>query len=66
MQEDQTRYAGIDVSKDRLDVALWPDAAAWEVPHTQAGLDAVVERLCAEEVALVVLEASGALELAGC
>lgn len=25
MQEDQTRYAGIDVSKDRLDIALWPD-----------------------------------------
>lgn len=63
MQEDQTRYAGVDVSKDRLDVALWPEATAWEVPHTQAGLDAVVERLRAEEVALVVLEASGALEL---
>lgn len=63
MQEDQTRYAGIDVSKDRLDVALWPEATAWEAPHTQAGVDAVVERLRAEHVKLVVVEASGALEL---
>lgn len=63
MLEDQTRYAGIDVAKDRLDVALWPQATAWEAPHTPAGVDAVVERLCAEQVALVVLEASGELEL---
>jgi len=62
MTQDETRYAGIDVAKDRLDVALWPQATAWEESHTPAGIDALVARLRAEGVALVVLEASGALE----
>jgi transposase len=55
-------YAGIDVSKEQLDIALWPRGEHWRVRHDQPGVDAVVERLCAEHVVLVVLEATGGLE----
>jgi len=59
-----TRHAGVDVSKERLDVALWPGGEGWTVRHDQPGIDAVVRRLRSERVALVVLEATGGLETA--
>ncbi len=55
---------GIDVSKDRLDVAVLPQGTRWQVPNTKAGLLDLGERLRTVEPALVVLEATGGLELA--
>jgi transposase len=58
-------YVGVDVSKDRLDVALRPTTGAgWSFPNEQAGIDALVSRLLLEEAppALVVLEATGGFE----
>jgi transposase len=57
-------YVGVDVSKDRLDVALGPTGAGWSFPNEQAGIDALVSRLLLEEAppALVVLEATGGFE----
>jgi transposase len=54
---------GIDVAKARLDVAVRPSGAAWHVPNDEAGLAALVERLTALAPALVVLEATGGLEV---
>jgi hypothetical protein len=61
-------YVGVDVSKERLDVAIRPTGACWSVPNDQVGIDALVGRLLEEEEeeevapALVVLEATGGFE----
>jgi transposase len=53
---------GIDVSKAQLDIALRPDGR-FVVPHDETGIALVVERLRVLPVALIVLEATGGLEL---
>jgi transposase len=53
---------GIDVSKDRLDVAVRPDGAAFAVARNGAGLDALVGRLKELSPHLVALEATGGFE----
>jgi transposase len=53
---------GIDVAQAELVVALHPSGAGWTVPHTPAGLAALVGRLAPLAPTLVVLEATGGLE----
>ena len=53
---------GIDVSKDRLDVACHPAGEAFAVGRDAAGLDALVERLRPLAPQLVALEATGGYE----
>jgi transposase len=53
---------GIDVSKDRLDVAVRPSGESFSVERTPSGLDALAGRLRPLGVHLVVLEATGGLE----
>ena len=54
---------GIDVSKAQLDVALRPTDACWHVSHDEVGITGLVERLQAVQPTLVVLEATGGLEV---
>lgn len=56
-------YVGIDVSKDHLDVAVAPDGRGWQVPTTEAGLTELGEHLRTLYPTLVVLEATGGLEI---
>jgi transposase len=52
-------YAGIDVSKDRLDVAVLGEERGWQVDNTQAGIAKLVQQMreiCPE---LIVVEATG-------
>ena len=56
-------YAGIDVAKDRLDMAVRPSGAACTVAYDGAGVDDLVSRLHSLEPSVVVLEATGGLEL---
>ena len=53
---------GIDVSKDRLDVAVHPSGERFTVPRTGAGLDDLVARLKVLKPNLIVLEATGGFE----
>jgi transposase len=53
---------GIDVSKDRLDVAVRPSGERFVVARTGAGLDDLVGRLKVLRPDLVVLEATGGFE----
>jgi transposase len=53
---------GIDVSKDRLDVAVRPSGERFTVPRTGAGLDNLVARLKVLKPNLIVLEATGGFE----
>ncbi len=56
-------FVGIDVSKDRLDVAWRPTAERWAVANEEAGIATLVSRLHASPPALVVLEATGGFEI---
>jgi transposase len=63
-------YAGVDVSKDRLDVCVrWGEAGRHDdetffVPHDDTGIDALVSRLVEERPELVIVEATGGFERA--
>ncbi|WHZ25429.1 MAG: Mobile element protein [Nitrospira sp.] len=56
-------YVGIDIAKAQLDVACRPTSARWTVPHTARGIGRLVRRLRRVQPTLVVLEATGGLEL---
>src|SRR5262249_38596226 len=58
------RFAGIDVSKDRLDAHVRPGRTAPPVANPPAGLDALHDWLRSLGVTLVVVEASGGYERA--
>lgn len=60
----QQCFVGIDVSKDRLDVALLPQEAVVDFANDQAGLEQLVAHLQPLTPRLVVLEATGGYELA--
>jgi transposase len=60
--EVETRYVGIDVSKARLDVAVWPGAESFSVANDPRGIAELVEKLAALTPRAVVLEATGGLE----
>ena len=55
-------FIGIDVSTDRLDIAILPSQGSFAVQRDSGGLDALVERLKALAPELVVLEATGGFE----
>lgn len=60
-------YAGVDVSKDRLDVCLrWSEPERGEdvffVTYDDAGIDTLISRLLEERPVLVILEATGGFE----
>ena len=55
-------FAGIDVSKDRLDVHLRPSGRAFAVPRDGPGLERLAAELRALVPALIVLEATGGFE----
>ena len=60
--EVETRYVGIDVSKARLDVAVWPGAERFSVGNDPRGIAELVEKVVALTPRAVVLEATGGLE----
>ena len=61
--EQEAIYISIDVAKVRVDVALRPEGDGWMASNDDAGIRRLVSRLKAIEPALVVMEASGGLEL---
>jgi len=59
---DATVIAGIDVSKDRLDVHVLPDGMSFSVTRDDEGIAALVARLAPLQPAAIGLEASGGFE----
>ena len=55
-------FVGIDVSKDRLDVAVRPTGEGFSVSRTGAGIDELGERLKAMSPKVVAVEATGGFE----
>ena len=56
-------YVGIDVSKAHLDIAVRPSGEVWQVAHDTPGVTDLVAQLTELAPALVVLEATGGLEM---
>ena len=61
--EGEPRYIGIDVSKAQVDVAVRPTGQRWFVCYDEAGVEELVVQMVDLSPALVLLEASGGLEL---
>lgn len=53
---------GIDVSKDTLDMADWPESLEDQMANDEAGHQKLISRLPASETCFVVLEATGRYE----
>ncbi len=56
-------FVGIDVAKVQVDVAVRPTDDGWTISNDDAGISQLASRLKALEPTLVLLEASGGLEL---
>jgi len=56
-------YMGIDVSKARLDIGMKPGDESWSVSNDDDGITELLNRLDSKSDVLVVLEATGGLEL---
>lgn len=54
-------FVGIDVSKNTLEIAIWPGTEAWQLANAEHELKGLIARLQVLAPALVVLEASGQL-----
>lgn len=55
-------YAGIDVSKDFLDVHILPSGTHFKVTYDQQGIKKIIQELCSPELKVVVMEATGGYE----
>jgi len=61
--EQEPIYIGIDVSKAQADVAVHPKGLRWQTPSTEEGMQELVSRIHALQPILVLLEASGGMEV---
>ena len=59
----EARFVGIDVSKAQLDVAVRPTGKRWVLPYDETGIEGLIPQIVDLEPALVLLEATGGLEL---
>lgn len=57
-------FVGVDISSEHLDIGLRPTNDCWQETNDEPGISRVVERLQQIGPQLVVLEATGGLELA--
>jgi len=57
------KFVGIDVSKTALDVCVQPSGQALHVAYDEAGIGRIVECLQEARPALIVMEATGGLEI---
>ena len=59
----EARFVGIDVSKAQVDVAVRPTGKRWTLPYDEAGIEGLIPQIVDLGPALVLLEATGGLEL---
>jgi transposase len=57
-------YVGIDVSKDRLDIAILGEERVWQTENTEKGIDQLVAWIQELEPELIVVEATGGYQRA--
>lgn len=64
MNHNSASFIGIDVSKAHLDIAVRPSGECWQVDNNTEGIEQLVCRLQPLEPQLIVMEATGGLEMA--
>ena len=62
----EPRFVGIDVSKTQVDVAVRPTGKRWALPYDETGIEGLIPQIVDLGPALVLLEATGGLELPLC
>jgi transposase len=63
MSREEEAFVGIDVGKAHLEVALWDSETSWRVSNDGDGIEKLITRLQALSPRLIVVEATGGLEL---
>ena len=61
--EENPRYVGIDVSKAQVDVAVRPTGQRWAASYNETGVGELVSQMVDIGPTMVLLEATGGLEL---
>ena len=56
-------FVGIDVSQSTLDICLEASKRAWQVSHDEKGMDSLLVSMKAQAPTLIVMEATGGLEV---
>lgn len=56
-------FVGIDIAKATLDIAITPTGELWHLAHDDAGIRQLVVRLTTLHPSLIVMEATGGLEV---
>lgn len=59
---ESSRYVGIDIAKDHLDVAVRPEGKVWTIPNNEACIEELAMQIKDLDPELVVMEATGGLE----
>ena len=59
MATSNEKYVGIDVSKDKLDIAVRGDKQAWRVDNVREGIAGLVKQMVNLQPELIVVEATG-------
>jgi transposase len=62
-EEVQMSFVGIDVSKSQLDIAVRPVNKRWSTANTEADIAGVVETLKGLSPQVIVIEATGGMEM---
>lgn len=60
---DVKRVVGIDVAKEKLDIALRPGKTFWTISNCESEFPSLIDKLAEFNPDLVVLEATGGLEM---
>jgi transposase len=61
--EKQDIFVGIDISKEHLDIAVRPTGQKWRMNNNDADISSLAERLKTLAPTLIVVEATGGLEM---
>jgi transposase len=64
MATSKEKYVGIDVSKDKLDIAVRGDKQAWRVDNVREGIAGLVKQMVNLQPELIVVEATGGYQRA--
>lgn len=59
----EEQFVGIDISKSSLDVRIEPSGAVWQLAYDEAGIEQLLSSLQDIQPTLIVIEATGGLEV---
>jgi len=63
MDQSLSPFVGVDVSKDRLDVAVLPSGESWSTANQDEDIKSLVKKIRSLKPELIVLEATARLEM---